>query len=167
MSRLAKLLRRQRGCEGRRNSVSGAARSRALAPLRSRFPVWLRTIVRHHAFRVLRRKQLEADPLTAADNVPSDEPLPDHRLEQRQQAAAALSAIAELPDELCEPATLFFVHECPHQDIATFLNLPVTTVNNRLHAARSQLTHCYPIYATGPHPPHAPHLALPRHTKGR
>ena len=55
------------------------------------FPGWLRTIVRHHAFRVLRRKQLEAVPLTAADDVPSDEPLPDHRLEQRQQAAAALS----------------------------------------------------------------------------
>ena len=103
------------------------------------FPGWLRSIVRHHAFRMLRRKHLEAIPLTAANDVPSDEPLPDHRLEQRQQAAAALSAIAELPDELREPATLFFVHECSHQDIATFLNLPVTTVNNRLHAARSQL----------------------------
>ncbi len=31
---------------------------------------------------------------------------------------------------------LFFVHERSHQDIATFLNLPVVTVNNRLHAAR-------------------------------
>jgi RNA polymerase sigma factor (sigma-70 family) len=84
------------------------------------FPGWLRTIVRHHALRVLRRKQLEAVPLTAADDVPSDDALPDHRLEQRQQAAAALFAIAELPDELREPATLFFVHECSHQDIATF-----------------------------------------------
>ena len=44
--------------------------------------------MRHHAFRVLRRKQLEAVPLTAADDVPSDDALPDHRLEQRQQAAA-------------------------------------------------------------------------------
>jgi F0F1-type ATP synthase beta subunit len=34
---------------------------------------------------------------------------------------------------------LFFVHECSHQDIATFLGLPVATVNNRLHAARSKL----------------------------
>jgi DNA-binding helix-hairpin-helix protein with protein kinase domain len=37
---------------------------------------------------VLRRKQLEAVPLTAADDVPSDDALPDRRLEQRQQAAA-------------------------------------------------------------------------------
>src|SRR6202022_3793023 len=96
-------------------------------------------------FRLLRRKHLEALPLAAADEVPSEEPAPDHRLEQRQQAAAApaaiarLPAVAELPAALREPATLFFVHECSQQDIATFLNLSVTTVNNRLHAARSQL----------------------------
>ena len=35
--------------------------------------------------------------------------------------------------------TLFFVHECSHQDVATFLGLLVATVNNRLHAARLQL----------------------------
>ena len=52
------------------------------------FPGWLRTIVRHHAFRVLRRKQLEAVLLTVADDVPSDDALPDRGLEQRQQAAA-------------------------------------------------------------------------------
>ena len=34
---------------------------------------------------------------------------------------------------------LFFVHECSHQDIATFLGLTLATVNNRLHAARSEL----------------------------
>ena len=52
---------------------------------------------------------------------------------------AALAAISELPDRLREPATLFFVHECSHQDVATFLGLSVATVNNRLHAARSHL----------------------------
>ena len=34
---------------------------------------------------------------------------------------------------------LFFIHECSHQDIAVFLGLPVATINNRLHAARSKL----------------------------
>jgi RNA polymerase sigma factor (sigma-70 family) len=103
------------------------------------FPGWLRGIVRHHAFRVLRRKQAPAQPLTDAHDIPSDEPGPERQVEQRQRAAAALAAIAELPDALREPATLFFVHECSHQDIATFLNLSVATVNNRLHAARSHL----------------------------
>jgi F-type H+-transporting ATPase subunit beta len=34
---------------------------------------------------------------------------------------------------------LFYVHDCSHQDIAAFLGLPVSTVNNRLHAARTKL----------------------------
>jgi RNA polymerase sigma factor (sigma-70 family) len=103
------------------------------------FPGWLRGIVRHHAFRVLRRKRLHVVPLAEAEDVESDEPLADHILEQRHQAAAALAAISELPNKLREPATLFFVHECSHQDVATFLGLSLPTVNNRLHEARSHL----------------------------
>jgi RNA polymerase sigma factor (sigma-70 family) len=103
------------------------------------FPGWLRGIVRHRAFRVLRRKQVSANPLTEAESIPSEEPGPEHQVEYRQRAAAALAAIAVLPDRLREPATLFYLHECSHQDIATFLNLPLATVNNRLHEARSQL----------------------------
>ena len=103
------------------------------------FPGWLRGIVRHHAFRVLRRKQLRSVPLTEAEGLPGEEPPADHIVEQRRQAAAALAAIAQLPNPLREPATLFFVHECSHQDIAAFLGLTATTVNNRLHAARSEL----------------------------
>src|SRR5712671_988573 len=103
------------------------------------FPGWLRGIVRHHAFRLLRRKRLKSVPLAEAEALPDEEPLPDHILEQRRQAAAALAAISELPDKLREPATLFFVHECSHQDVATFLGLSVATVNNRLHAARTHL----------------------------
>ena len=103
------------------------------------FPGWLRGIVRHHAFRQLRRKRLPSVPLAEAEPLPDEEPLPDYVLEQRRQAAAALAAIAGLPDKLREPATLAFVHDCSHQDVATFLGLSLTTVNNRLHAARSHL----------------------------
>jgi RNA polymerase sigma factor (sigma-70 family) len=103
------------------------------------FPGWLRAIVRHHAFRVLRRKRAQMLPLSEAARVADETTAPDHQLEHRQQAAKALAAIAALPASLREPATLFFVHECSHQDIATFLKLPLATVNNRLHAARVQL----------------------------
>src|SRR5215813_199506 len=103
------------------------------------FPGWLRGIVRHHAFRVLRRKDLHELPLADADQVAAEEPAADHRLEQRQRAAAVMAAMAELPDELREPAMLFFVHECSHQDIANFLGLSAATVNNRIYAARAKL----------------------------
>jgi RNA polymerase sigma factor (sigma-70 family) len=102
------------------------------------FPGWLRGIVRHQAFRVL-RKQQNALPLDEAGTMPSDEPAADHIVQQRDEANTALIALAQLPDALREPATLFFLHECSHQDIATFLGLSVPTVNNRLHAARKQL----------------------------
>jgi len=103
------------------------------------FPGWFRSIVRRQAFRVLRKKHVPTAPLAEADEVPSDAPPPDRDVAQRRQAAAALAAIAQLPAALREPATLFFVHECSHQDIAVFLGLSATTVNNRLHAARTQL----------------------------
>jgi RNA polymerase sigma factor (sigma-70 family) len=103
------------------------------------FPGWIRSIVRHHAFRALRRPGLNVVPLTEAADIASEEAAPDRVLEHRQQEAAALAAIAALSARLREPATLFFVHECSQQDIAIFLHLPITTVNNRLHAARMQL----------------------------
>jgi RNA polymerase sigma factor (sigma-70 family) len=103
------------------------------------FAGWFRGIVRHRAHRVLRRKHLEALPLTAAEAVAADGPAPDHRAERRQEVSAALAGIAGLPRPLREVVTLYYVHDCSHQDIATFLGVAVTTVNNRLHAARAQL----------------------------
>ena len=103
------------------------------------FPGWLRSIVRHHAFRAMRRKYIEELPLEAAAGVASGDVVADERIEQRQQIHTVLAAIAGLPARLREPAMLFYMHECSHQDIALFLGLSTTTVNNRLHAARSKL----------------------------
>jgi len=103
------------------------------------FPGWFRGIVRHQALRLLRRRHGEAVPLDAAGQLPAAEPGPDGLLEERQRVAALLGAINRLAPPLREVVTLFYVHDCTQQDIATFLGLPVTTVNNRLHAARTQL----------------------------
>jgi RNA polymerase sigma factor (sigma-70 family) len=103
------------------------------------FAGWLRGIVRHQAHRVLRRRQLEVVPLTAAERVPAEAVPADRRLERHEQASAVFAAIADLPRALREVLLLFYVHDCSQQDIATFLGLPVTTVNNRLHAGRAQL----------------------------
>ena len=103
------------------------------------FPGWLRGIVRHQAHRQLRRKPPESRPLMEADGALSAEAGPERRMERRQQYGTVLAAIGRLPRPLREVVTLFYVHECSQQDIATFLGVPVTTVNNRLHAARAQL----------------------------
>jgi RNA polymerase sigma factor (sigma-70 family) len=103
------------------------------------FPGWFRSIVRHQAHRLLRQKHWDPLPLDAAAAIPAGEGAPDVRLEQGQRIATVLDAIGRLPAALREVVTLFYVHECTQQDIATFLGLPITTVNNRLHAARAQL----------------------------
>jgi RNA polymerase sigma factor (sigma-70 family) len=101
------------------------------------FPGWLRGIVRHQAHRVLRRKRREAAlPLAEAQGLAVEASEPEGRIERGRRAGTVLAAVAELPEPLREVITLFYVHECSQQDIATFLGLPVTTVNNRLHAGR-------------------------------
>ena len=95
--------------------------------------------MRHRASRLLRRGHLETLPLSAAADLPSDETAADDKLARRDQASLALAAVAGLPAELREVAALFYLHDCSHQDIAVFLGLSTTTVNNRLHAARRKL----------------------------
>lgn len=103
------------------------------------FPGWLRGIVGHCAHRVLRRTVLAARPLDEADAVATAAPDPAARAERRERAAAVLAAVDALPSALREVTVLHYVHERSHAEIATFLGLPATTVNNRLHAARAQL----------------------------
>lgn len=54
------------------------------------FPSWLRGIVRHQAFQILRKRVLPTLPLADAEDLPGDELSADRRLEQRQQSAARL-----------------------------------------------------------------------------
>src|SRR5262249_5241627 len=49
------------------------------------FGSWLRSIVRHHAHRVLRRTQLEVVPLTAVDALPADVVRADERVARDQE----------------------------------------------------------------------------------
>ena len=103
------------------------------------FPGWLRGIVGHCAHRVLRRKLLALVPLDEAAAVPAGAPDPAATAERSERAAAVLTAIDGLPAALREVTLLHYVHERSHAEIATFLGLPASTVNNRLHAARAQL----------------------------
>src|SRR5438128_9660445 len=60
-------------------------------------------------------------------------------MHRRRQADSVRYEFECLHDKEPDAATLAFIHDCSHQDVATFLGLSLTTVNNRLHAARSHL----------------------------
>jgi RNA polymerase sigma factor (sigma-70 family) len=103
------------------------------------FPGWLRGIVGHCAHRLLRRRVLALAPLDDGAEVAAAAADPAASAERRERAAAVLAAVDALPPALREVTLLHYVHERSHEQIATFLGLPATTVNNRLHAARAQL----------------------------
>ena len=103
------------------------------------FPGWLRRIVFKECDRLTRRKRVPALPLEAAAEVPSRDLEPGPDLEARERRAAVQAAIHSLPEHEREVTLLFYIRDYSQQEIADFLQVPVTTVNNRLHGARKRL----------------------------
>lgn len=103
------------------------------------FGGWLRGIVRHQCGRVLRRQRFDLVPLTTAGDVAAAAPGPEEQSERRDQAREIGQAIAALPQAQREVVTLFYIKDYSQAEVAAFLDLPVSVVNNRLHAARKQL----------------------------
>ncbi|MDP9374554.1 MAG: sigma-70 family RNA polymerase sigma factor [Chloroflexota bacterium] len=114
---------------------------RSLAGLEDpeKFPNWLRGIVRHQCGRILRKRRVPIVPLEAAAEIAARAPGPEQCAEDRDLLDAALRAVDELPPHEREVTVLYYLKERSQREIATFLALPVTTVNNRLHAARRRL----------------------------
>ena len=100
------------------------------------FGAWLRQIVRHRASRVLRGQRFEAG---LGTDTPALGPDPADAAERRDDLRRILRSIDELPDGEREATILYYLRDHSQKAVAALLNLPVTTVNNRLHAARIKL----------------------------
>jgi len=103
------------------------------------FSAWLRGIVQHQCHRLLRRPQLETIPLDATLEVVAFTADPACHIEQQEIRRAVRAAIADLPPLQREVTTLFYLQERSQPEIAVFLDVPLSTVNTRLHAARQKL----------------------------
>ena len=99
------------------------------------FPRWLRCIVFKHCDRLTRGKQLSIVDLTNAVDVETDDQ-PIKVVEGAEMRTQLFDAIGSLPDEERTVLTLFYLSNYSHKEIAAFLELPLTTVNNRLRSAR-------------------------------
>ncbi len=106
---------------------------------RAAFPGWLRGIVHHQCCRYLRKRRFDTIPLDDAIGVPGAAIGPAQYLERREALDHILAAIGALPDAQREVAVLYYIKDYAQREIAAFLDVPVSTVNNRLHAARQQL----------------------------
>src|SRR5205807_5602077 len=79
---------------------------------------------------------LEASLDEAAASIASD---PADTAERRDMLRRILRAIDELPEGEREATILFYLKDQSQKTVASLLHLPLTTVNNRLHAARARL----------------------------
>lgn len=104
-----------------------------------KFSGWLRGIVRRQCWHLLRRQRAVTVPLEAAVNLAAPEPELAHLMAERGTLEEVLAAIAALPPPEREVTVLCAIREYSQREVATFLDLPTTTVNNRLHAARKRL----------------------------
>ena len=105
----------------------------------AKFPQWLRGIVRHQCWRILRRRRIATVALDEASAVPIAGRSIEEETETREGLRAILAALDALPEALRLPTILFYVGEHSQREIAAFLDLPITKVNNRIHAARQLL----------------------------
>ena len=103
------------------------------------FAGWFRRIVFKHCDRMTRRKRIQTVPLDSAVGVPANHASPAQIAEQREMQQEVLEAIRALPEHQRVVTTLFYINGYSQNDIADFLEVPVTTVKKRLHDSRKRL----------------------------
>lgn len=67
------------------------------------------------------------------------DPLPDAAFISQLDTDEISAALADLPEEFREVATLYFVEDLAYQEIADIVNRPIGTVRSRLHRGRKML----------------------------
>ncbi len=104
-----------------------------------RFGGWLRGIARFECLHLLRAQRAGHVPIDLVPGIVSPGPGPVEVAEANEAVDGVLAAIAALPDAERMSAILFYIHDHSQREVAGFLNLPVSTVNNRLRNARKHL----------------------------
>src|SRR5215510_16398171 len=100
------------------------------------FPGWFRRIIIGHSNRQRRSQLVTTVPLDDAGSLYAHLPDPALTLEETQLRQEVHSAIARLPQSQRLVTVLFYIEGYSQQEIAAYLELPVSTVKKRLFDAR-------------------------------
>lgn len=103
------------------------------------FPGWFKRIVLTQCNRQTRGKRLDTATLEVAASVSAAGSDPATAYESKEERARMLVAIHKLPEHERMVTMLFYVGDYSQQEIAAFLEIPVTTVKKRLFSARGRL----------------------------
>lgn len=103
------------------------------------FPGWFRQIVFGNCRRVTRKRREVAVALEDVPDVAADDERPDELLDERELRELVSRAYHLLPEHERSAAMLFYINQRSQGEIAHFLGLPTSTINNRLRSARKRL----------------------------
>jgi RNA polymerase sigma factor (sigma-70 family) len=103
------------------------------------FPGWLKGIVNRRCHRVFRSKSEKWLPLEEHDENPESSQNIEHDFQKHQEGIHLQKAVKSLPENLRTVITLYYLEERSQKDVATFLDLPPSKVNNYLYEARAML----------------------------
>lgn len=119
------------------DALLAAYKSLPLLQDTERFAPWLAAIVRNRARRLAKGSRSEPAPLDQV--IVAYAPAVLERLIEDQRAERMRCALMELPTDLREPTELHYLEHWSAPQIASFLDLPLSTVKWRLHTARGKL----------------------------
>ncbi|MEO7911841.1 MAG: sigma-70 family RNA polymerase sigma factor [Roseiflexaceae bacterium] len=103
------------------------------------FPGWFRRIVHKRGDRLVRGKTPALLSLDAAGQLSSSALDPSMLAETHELQRRVRAAINALPEADRLPVMLFYLAGYPQQEIATIMELPLTTIKKRLFHARQRL----------------------------
>jgi RNA polymerase sigma factor (sigma-70 family) len=103
------------------------------------FPGWFRRIVLGQCTGMVRRKRIGTVPIEEVGEMASRSADPRQSAERREMEEKVLEAVRALPEKQREATTLFYINGYSQNEIAEFLEVPLTTVKKRLHDSRTNL----------------------------
>gem|GEM_PF-2349558 len=103
------------------------------------FPSWLRKIVFSQCEHLYRKSRLPVLPLDDVLEVQSKEYSPSEIAERNELKKQIFASVAALPEKERTITVLFYISEYSMAEIGSFLDLPISTVKNRLFSARKKL----------------------------
>ena len=103
------------------------------------FVSWLRTVVFKHCDRLRRRRPATESLAEEDERLTADGMEPAIAAEQAEIARLVGQAIGSLPPGQREVVSLYYIGQRSGGQVATFLDLPLTTVKKRLHDAKPKL----------------------------
>lgn len=103
------------------------------------FGSWFRRIIFKQCDRLTRGKRVPTVALEAASDVPTERASLPEIIEQREVCNQVLEAVQSLPEEQRKVTMLFYLGEYSQKEVAAFLELSPTKVNNCLRSARKRL----------------------------